>query len=394
MRYMHKINFILIPCLLLVLSGCWSKKELNDLSIATGIGIDVVEEGFFITAQIINPAEVAAKELTTRVPITTYSATGTSIFEAIRNLIEQTPRRVYLSHTRVVVFSEKLAEKGISDVLDFLMRDHELRTDFYIVIAKGETAEQMLKVLTPLEKIPSSKIYSSIETNEQYLSQTRTVKIQQLVSDLLLKGQEPYLTGITVLGDPRQGNSLTNVEKIDSPSQIKVEHIAVLKNDKLIGWLNRKESKGFNYLTGHVKSAIEVVECEDDKKISFEIFKNNTKLNGSIKGENVSFNVDIKVQANIAEDQCSLKLSEPIVIKKLEKQLEKKILETSHSAIEKLQEDYQSDIVGFGEYLHRTDNKNWRSIESEWKETFPSIDIQINVKAKIKRTGTITESFQ
>jgi len=392
-RFITKI--IVLPLLLVALSGCWSKKELDNLAIVTGIGIDKAEEGYEVTVQIINPAEVAAKQLTTRTAVSTYSASGKSLFDAIRNLIEVTPRNVYLSHTRVVIFSEELAKEGISDTVDFLIRDHELRTDFYLAIAKGFSAKQMLNILTPLEKVPASKMYAAIESSEKYLAQTRTVKIQQFTSDLLLEGQQPFLTGIYIQGNTDIGNSLSNVEKIDSPAEIFVDHIAVMKGDQLIGWLDHKQSKGFNYLTGKVKNSTEMIPCnEENKYTSFEIISTDKEIKGKLKDGKPTFTVDIKARANVAQIDCDIKISNPKTIKKLEKDLNKKITDTATLTIEALQKDLQSDIVGFGELLHRTKNKEWKKIKGRWDDLFSEADIKVNVQTKIKRTGTITDSFQ
>ncbi len=389
------VVYSIIPLLLVALSGCWSKKELDNLAVVTGIGVDVVDEGYEITVQIINPAEVAAKQLTTRTAVSTYSATGKSMFDAIRNLIEVTPRKVYLSHTRIVIFSEELAKNGISDTLDFMVRDHELRTDFYLVVAKGSNAKKMLQILTPLEKIPASKIYATIETSEKYLAQTRTVKIQKFTSDLLLKGQHPFLTGIYTDNADRIGNSVENVESIESPAKIFVDHIAVMNNDQLVGWLNREESKGFNYLTGKVKNSTEIVSCgEEDKNTSFEIIGMDKKIKGEFKSGTPTFTVDIKVKADVAQNDCKLKLSKPSTIKQLEKKLNKEIKKTTTASLEAIQNDFQSDIIGFGELLHRTKHKEWKKVKTNWDEIFPEAEITVNIQSKIKRTGTITDSFE
>ncbi len=388
-------KIIVLPLLLIVLTGCWSKQELDNLAIVTGIGIDKAEEGYEATVQIINPAEVAAKQLTTRTAVSTYSASGKSLFDAIRNLIEVTPRKVYMSHTRIVIFSEELAKTGINDTIDFLVRDHELRTDFYLAIAKASSAKEILNILTPLEKIPASKMYATIESSERYLAQTRTVKIQKFTSDLLLEGQHPFLTGIYIQGNTDIGNSIENVEKIDSPAKILVDHIGAMKGDQLIGWLDHKESKGFNYLTGKVKNSTEMIPCnEDNKYTSFEVISTDKKIKGKLEDGKPTFTIDIKAKANVAQSDCNMKISKPKTLKKLEEDLNKEISKTATLALETIQNDLQSDIVGFGELLHRTKNKDWLKIKDQWDEIFPEADIKVNVQSKIKRTGTITDSFQ
>ncbi|MGO1528966.1 Ger(x)C family spore germination protein, partial [Senegalia sp. (in: firmicutes)] len=41
-----------------LITGCWDKRELSELSIASAIGIDRVEDEYLVSVQIINPSEV------------------------------------------------------------------------------------------------------------------------------------------------------------------------------------------------------------------------------------------------------------------------------------------------------------------------------------------------
>ena len=63
-------------------------------------------------------------------------------------------------------------------------------------------------------------------------------------------------------------------------------------------------------------------------------------------------------------------------------------------SIKKVQEDYQSDIFGFGEVIHRANPKAWKQLESNWDQEFSTLEVSVKVDAKIRRVGTIIESFQ
>lgn len=43
-----------------LLSGCWSRKELGDLAVAIGLGIDKSDKGYRVTVQIVAPSMAAA----------------------------------------------------------------------------------------------------------------------------------------------------------------------------------------------------------------------------------------------------------------------------------------------------------------------------------------------
>ncbi|KJB84520.1 hypothetical protein AZ66_30790, partial [Paenibacillus sp. E194] len=121
-----KRRSVLISCLLLLLlgllvSGCWNRREMNDLAIAVGMGIDKAENGQYeVFVQVVDPGEVSARKPSgNRAPVTLYSAKGNTVFQAIRRMTTITPRKVYFSHLRIFVFGEEMAREGISKPLDF-----------------------------------------------------------------------------------------------------------------------------------------------------------------------------------------------------------------------------------------------------------------------------------
>ncbi len=57
----RKSLFLLLMTIMMVLlTSCWSKKELTDLALVSAMGIDKTKEGRYeLTFQIINPGNVA-----------------------------------------------------------------------------------------------------------------------------------------------------------------------------------------------------------------------------------------------------------------------------------------------------------------------------------------------
>lgn len=128
----------------LLLSGCWSKRELSELAIVSALGIDKVDDGYSISVQIINAGEMSENKSGSQAPVTTYHVTGQSLFEAIRKLTASSPRRAYFTHMQLVVFGEEFASEGIAEALDFLARDQAIRSDFNFVVAYNSTAKDIL----------------------------------------------------------------------------------------------------------------------------------------------------------------------------------------------------------------------------------------------------------
>lgn len=386
------VKAVIFICICMLLSGCWSSRELTDLAIGTALAIDTHEDGYQITIQVINPGEIAGEFSTTRTAVSTYSATGKTMFETIRKLTTSTPRKVFLSHLRVIVFGEEIAEQGIRKTLDFISRDHEMRTDFAMGIAKGMRAGELIQILTPLEKIPANKVFTSMQTAQNYWAPVKLVTIDELTGAVTTKGKEAVLTGIYATGDPQFGTKLENAERVDSPVSIVLDHLGVFNGDRLVGWLNEKESKGLNYLTTDVKNTVDWVTCGQEGTISFEFIRSTTKLEPSMNNGEPKMTATIKSEVNVGDVECVIDISKPSTISSLEKKVEGKITEIVQASVEAAK-GYRSDVFGFGQLIGRKFPKEWEELKQDWPNHFGKLEVAVHVDVKIKRTGTITDSF-
>lgn len=213
-----------------VLSGCWDRHELNDLAITVGMGFDKSGDEYLVTAQIVNPNEVASKKgAGYSTPITTLSARGISTLEAARKLTTSAPRKLFASHLRIIVIGEELAREGVAKVLDGITRDHEIRSDFYIIVARGTTAAKVLQVLTPIERIPANKMFKTLETSEKAWAPTVSVRIDQFITKLSEPTTESVLTGIRIEGDPKKGSSKSSLAETMPITNLQYTGLALLR---------------------------------------------------------------------------------------------------------------------------------------------------------------------
>lgn len=379
--------------MLMSLTGCWSSHELSELAIATGLGIDKTEDGYRVSVQFVNPGEIAAKKGSSGVPISVHAAEGNSILEAIRKLTTTSPRKVYLAHVRVIVFGEELAKDGIRKPLDFLSRDHEMRADFVIAVAKELKAEDVLKVLTPMEKVSANKIFSSIETSEKNWAPTKVVLLDELVSALVSEGKQPVITGISVLGDPESGGNIRNIQQVNIPTKIRSDYLGVFKGDTLVGWLNEPESKGFNYITDNITSTVGFIECEGGGTLTIETLRSKTKLEGAIENGRPKIKIHVSTESNIGDVECPMDLSKSETIKDIENKFNEKTKSIILSSLERAKE-LGTDIYGFGEAIGRSEPKKWENLKKNWDEEFINTDVEVDVDIKVRRVGTIFDSFQ
>ncbi|CAM3167733.1 Ger(x)C family spore germination protein [Filibacter tadaridae] len=377
----------------LFLTGCWDRRELNELAITLALGIDKIEGEYEVSAQVVVPSEVSPKSSTGSSPVTLFRAKGETVYEALRKMTNESPRKIYPGHLRMLVLGEELAKEGISESLDLLARDWELRSDFYVVIAKDKTATEILNVSTTIENIPANKMFNTLKTSESSLASTKGITLDELIADLTSEGKNAVLTGIEVKGDQEVGPSKQNVETITPSATITYDYLAVFKGNKLIGWLTERESRGYNDITNSVKSTVMPISCPGEGEASIEVIDFNTDMKGKFKNGSPEVDLTIEAEGNVGAVECKIDLKETETIDTLEKIYEKELKGIINETIDTLQNKYESDIFGFGKAIHRSNPKEWKKIKEQWNEEFSELTVNIEVNMKLHNTGTLSNSF-
>ncbi|MFE5321738.1 Ger(x)C family spore germination protein [Paenibacillus sp. NPDC056579] len=378
------------------LSGCWDRHELNDLAIAVGIGFDEDKGNQVrVTVQLVNPGEVASKRggATYATPVTTLSISEATTLEALKSLTTISPRKISPSHLRVLVIGEALARKGIQTVLDGISRNHEFRSDFYLIVAKGTDAKQVLSILTSLEKIPANKLFQSLAMSEKTWAPTVTMQLDMLSSDLSNSSKDTVLTGIQVRGDQATGSTKKNVSRSEPYARLKYSGLALFKGDKLVDWMSEEESKGYNYIMDKVHTTAGHVECPQGGTVGRDVVRTKAKIKGKVINGVPKITVDLFLEEDISESTCSIDLTKPEILEQLERDGEKKLREIMTAAIRKAQKN-KADIFGFGNAIEDTDPKAWLRLKPDWDQYFADLDVTVRPTLEIRRLGTTTNPIQ
>jgi spore germination protein KC len=191
---MKKIIILLLPFLL---TGCWNYRELNDMAIASAIAIKRENDKFVVSVQIMNSKKGSSSGSSSTggdsTPISVLTAEGETIHEAIRNISLISPRQVYIGHMDLLVLDEKIAYNGINEIIDFFMRDPESRKQFKVIISKNNDPGELIKILTPLENIPSKDLVAGLKTSNKIKSSIIEVIYDELLSNIYSEGFEAVL---------------------------------------------------------------------------------------------------------------------------------------------------------------------------------------------------------
>ncbi|WP_164779580.1 Ger(x)C family spore germination protein [Paenibacillus kobensis] len=390
------VKSLILVVLLVPVAGCWSSKELNELAITMGMAIDQYEGNkFLVTVQVVDSGEVSASKGTLgRSPVILYRAKGDTVSEALQRMSTSSPRAIYNSHLRVLVIGETLARKGIKDVLDYISRNWQFRTDFPVIIAKGAQAGDTLRVLTPIESIPAIQMLNAIENSKKYWAPTVAIHFDDLIRAMVSKGRQAVVTGILLTGDAEEGGKRSNLATTLPKSRLRLIGLSAFKKDKLIGWLNENDSRGYNFIMGQVYKSTGNITCDDGKLLALEVLNEKSKLKASFQGGKLRLAADMKVEAKIAEVACDIKLTRDETIRQLEAKAEKRLREIAQSALDRIQHDLKVDVFGYGEVVHRHYPKYWRQVKANWDEQFSNTPVDLQVDVKIRLLGTVTEALE
>ncbi|MEV5030481.1 Ger(x)C family spore germination protein [Paenibacillus sp. LPE1-1-1.1] len=386
---MLRKTVLLVLCMCL-LTGCWSRRELNELLIVLGIAVDWEDGEYLVSFQVVNPSEISAqKQSGDRPPSTLYQGRGKTMFEAARSLTAEAPRKVYAGHLQIYVIGEKLARRGIGDFLDNTLRDNEARMDFNVVVAKGAKAEDILKIYTPLEKLPTQNMLRSLETSEKSWAPTVSVTMDQILSTLSGDGKELALTGIQIIGSQKKAESKENVETFLPPGRFRYTGIAAFKKDKLIGWLNEKESKGYTDITNNLDSTSVELKCSENKYLGIEITSSESRIKMKMNNGLPEAHIYFQTEANLVDRGCrEVNLKDPAVIGQLEQQVEG-VMQSNADASVKHAKKLKSDIFGFGSTLGKQQPEMWKKMQKGWNEEgFPALKLHYHIEVHLRKTGT------
>ncbi|WP_227938969.1 Ger(x)C family spore germination protein [Alkalihalobacillus deserti] len=385
-KLIKKVVIILLLCdTLFLLTGCWDRREINDIAIILNTGIDYKDEKEIeLSVEIVMPEEMSGKIMeggggggvrTTFVE----SATGVTMADARSKLQEKVARFLIWGHAEVTVIGEKLAEQGIREHIDFFARLPEARLRNHIFVSKG-TAKDLISSLPHLED-------SSSDTLKE-LAQFQ-IGMEVTMKDLL-----------QMLKSEAGGVALPMVEtvpfkqekgKMEDKTQMKLSGTAVFKDDKMIGSLDSEVTRGLLWLRDEIQYATVTVDVPvGEGKISSEMIRAQTDLIPSIENDTWKMTVKVEVEDDIIQNASNLDLRNPEFIKMIEKELEKTIEERIKKAVDKAQKEMKVDIFTFNTSFQREYKKKWQTAKENWDVIFPKIEIVYEIKVHVLRPGSTT----
>lgn len=370
----------------LLLTGCWDRTEVNDLALITAAAIDKKNEKMIeLSVQVFIPRAAGGGQQGLESgggggqggQTLVRSAKGVSISDAMARLQEKLPRLIFWGHCEIFIFGRKLAEKGIRSSVDFMMRHPEVREGAFIFVS-AKNAKDALELAPPIER-SSSEVLRELAKSKSLLSVALKDLMQQMVGDSKAVGL-PWI-------------ELLPPEK-DKPKNQTIPYIsgtAVFKKDKLVGHINDKLTRGVLWLRNEIKLSIITIKPEGTSGfISMKMLRAETKLIPTIKNGKWKITLKAKTEDDVIQNGSNQDLMSPDITKALGRMAAADVKIRVRQALNQVQKKMNADIFGFASAFHRKYPKEWNKMKTHWDEIFPEVTVDFDIEAKVRRPGMST----
>lgn len=394
---MKKIfKFFIILFSLFSLSGCFNYKEINDYAIVSGISIDIKEDDptkYEVGIQIMNAKK---DEESQNSLITIYKTDGNTIYEAFEKIMLDSPKELYLGHNEVVVISEDLLKtKDPLNYLDYFLRDSKVEKDSLVMVSKEDKAYNILKIITPLETIPSRNLKSTLSVADNFSGTLTMVTIDEFISNLSIPGEEAIIPSIMITGNVKDGEKMENIAESDPKAKLEFGNLGYFKDNKLVGYLTSDESTGYNFLAQTPKETYINVKCDDKNYATIRVTKAKLKENLSFKNKKPVVNIESKVNADLLEYNCSADfLKSEKYIKELEKKAASKIKTLMVKATDKLYKEEKSDVLKYGSKFYGEKYKDMKTLNYKQDEIVNDVTFNFKTSVNIDSTNLSIKSIR
>ncbi len=374
-------------CLILALlfalpaAGCWSYRGLDEMTIVSGIALDKDKEtGNYLLSFEFVDLSGSVKENGPESKI--IESEGKTIFEAVRNAKKKLRNKLYFGHAQMLIINQDIAkEEDIGSIMDWFMRDGEVRETINMAISREQTAQDIFNAVGIDQKILSIKLRQILETDNKITASTLSMELYNAFETINTPGKDLALAALRTV----QNNGVTICE---------ADGIAVFKDRRLVGYLTPEEAKYYLFCIDSVQGGVFTFSHTGEGKDDVTLEINECQTKRSVENRDGQVGIHISVQMYTFLDEImnpDVQLNDAMIIE-LEELASKKLRKDIGDLIKKVQSEYGADIFGFGDLIHRTDPQLWDQLKDRWDSLFRTLEVKVETDVHIINTGAICKS--
>lgn len=369
------------------LSGCKffpTGKEIEKYDVIQIIGFDVSEEDpSQIEVTIASKVEKGSSEGGGSVTIKTASESAPTAYEAQQKLRGETDKITFLGYVDFVLIGEAAAKEDLGKYFDFFMRGNETRQSPHVFIVKGCSAKEMMNKSNSKNLFITDRIGNIINSTD-FLGKTAEVRAIDVAAMLDNKSAATVIPAIKCEKPENQKRSGEMPEEV-----IKTGGFAIIKNFKLVGYIDDASALGYSVLVNKISSCPISVKDFTGANVGLEVIMAKAKVTAHFNGdelEGVTYKVSIT--STLDEQQSRVKIITKDGLDNLNSNQAQYVKTLMQNVIGTSQK-YGTDCIGLGDKIRMQHPNKWEKIKDRWNEIYPRLAIEVVAEAKISRSFDI-----
>lgn len=351
---------------LVLLAGCGDQRILERTGFIQSTSHDLHSDGkirYALSLPIANP-DIKAKS--------GYLKTIADNTKEARIILARKTNLLLVSgQLRTALFGMSLAQKGIWEHMDTLIRDPTISEQVKVIVVNGE-ADSLLE-----------KHFGEFPRTAQYID--RLIEKEA-------KGNTIPETTVYSFSRDYYDDGIDPIAPIikDAGDSIQVDGIGLFRDGQYVDKIVPDESILFSFLLdsfkkGELNIDLRTVEPRS-KAVMLSALNSSRKISvdhGGTGPRNVV--IDVNVKASILEYIGELNLGNDADKQKLEQAISEHLTKRAERIVSFLQEE-KIDSIGIGKHVRNSmDYSAWKSLS--WREEFSKINVRCKIKLKIKDYG-------
>lgn len=408
------LSLLFILVILFGSTGCWDRIELEEQAFVIMLGLDKGKTGnnVRLTVMVAIPSKIAGgaggggggggggKQ---EQSVSIISMEVPSIFGGLNSMNTFVSRRLNLQHTKMLVIGEQLAKDGVGPTLGAINRFREIRRSMVVLVGRP-TAEDYIKALQPKLGTSPSKYIEDIMIMADNTGAIPKAFYHEFLSGYESGGDEAF----AMLGSARgkapenpkvpelRDKAKTDLPGIGDPKReagvdVDLPGTAVFNGQRLAGELNGDETRIFNMLRGKFRRAFMTFRdpIERDKIFVIDLRPGSSpKIKTSFSNGRPVIDVTLSMEGDLVAYQSLINYAEDDQKRgQMEGMVSGNLKERANKLVKKSQEQFDTDIFGFGNYarINFLTFQDWTNYH--WLQKFKNAQVNIKVKFKIRRIG-------
>lgn len=366
-------KLFILPIIIFITCGC-SYTELNDLAIASAIGIDYENNEFILTAQVLDVQNNDSG--LTKQSALIYESKGKTLSQATNNMYTRYPKNIYFGHLELGIISKNAVNKKLDNIFDYFIRSPEARTSGFVLVSEDKLAKDILNPKNEKEgNFPTEDIKSVLMDATEKNGTINQITLEEFLINYMKPGIVPVVPLINI------------EEKGNKSSSTIIKGLIPIYHKKLFKDLTENQSLAYNTIFNNYKE-ININPIYKKEYLGITVFSPKSKIKVNIKKGEIYVDINIKIESRISEIRNKKDLTKIKTQKEIKKQTNKELYKYINSLIEYCKEN-NADLLGIENEIYKNYFKEYKKYKDI--ELYKKSHIKINIENKFYRHGNINK---